>query len=60
MVKPNVVIKPDDDADVKDEGNIGESEDRCGKQQVTRRPRRKAAEKADLKIKHCHRKFWIY
>ena len=27
VIKPNVVIKPDDDANVKDEGNIGESED---------------------------------
>ena len=55
VVKPNVVIKPDGNADVKDEGNIGESEDRCDEQQVTtRRPRRKATEKADLKIKHCH------
>ena len=45
VVKPNVVIKPDDDADLNNEGNIGESEDRCDKQQViTRRPRRKAAE----------------
>ena len=58
VVKPNVVTKPDDHADTKDEENIGESEDRCEEQQVTtRRPRRKAAEKADLKIKHCH---WIY
>ena len=55
VVKPNLVIKPDDDADVKDERNIGESEDRCDEQQVTtRQPRREAAEKADLKIKHCH------
>ena len=55
VVKSNVVIKPDDDADVKDEGNIGESEDRCDEQLVTtRRPRRKAAEIADLKIKHYH------
>ena len=54
-MKPNVVTKPDDHADTKDDGNIRESEDRCEEQQVTtRRPRRKAAEKADLKIKHCH------
>ena len=30
VVKPNVVIKPDDDDDMKDERNIGESEDKCG------------------------------
>ena len=35
VVKPNVVIKPDDNADMKDKRNIGESEDRCGEQQVT-------------------------
>ena len=28
----NLVIKPNDDADMKDEGNMGESEDRCDKQ----------------------------
>ena len=34
---------------------IGDSEDRWEKQQVTtRQPRRKAAEKADSKIKNCH------
>ena len=55
VVKPNVVIKLDDDADVKNEGNIVESEDKCDEQQVTtRRPRRKTAEKADSNIKHCH------
>ena len=55
VLKNGNVVKPNDDADVKDEGNLGESEDRCDEQQVTtRRPRRKAAEKADLKIKHCH------
>ena len=55
VVKPNVVIKPDGYANVKDEVKIGEGEDRCDEQEVTtRRPRRKAAEKADLKIKHCH------
>ena len=38
VVKPNVVTKPDDNGGA-----------------VTTRPlRRKAAEKADLKIKHCH------
>ena len=38
MVKPNVVTKTDDNGGV-----------------VTTRPlRRKAAEKADLKKKHCH------
>ena len=53
--KANVVIKPDDDTDMKDKENIGESEDRCdGQQMTTRRSRKKAAEEADLKIKHCH------
>ena len=42
VVKLNVVIKPDGYADVRDEGNIGEGEDRCDEQQVaTSRPRRK-------------------
>ena len=55
VVKPNVVIGPDDGADMKKEGNIGGSEDICDKQQVTAsRPRREEAEEADLKIKHCH------
>ena len=58
VVKPNIVTKPDDDVDMKEERNIGESEDRCEEQQVTtRRPRRHATEKVNLKIKHCHRKF---
>ena len=37
VVKPNVVIKPDGDVDVKDRRNIGESEDRYDEQQVTTR-----------------------
>ena len=46
---------------MKVEENIGESEDKCDEWQLTaRRLRKKAAEKADLKIKHCHWKFWIY
>ena len=35
VVKPNAVIKPDGDADMKDEGNIGEIEDRCDGKQMT-------------------------
>ena len=54
VAKPNVVIKLDDDTDMKNKGNIGESEDKCEEQQVTRRPRKKSAEEADLKIKRCH------
>ena len=55
VVKPNVVIEPDGSVDMKKEGNIGEREDICDKQQVTAsRPRREAAEEADLEIKHCH------
>ena len=55
MAKPNIVTKPDDNADMKDEGNIGGSDNRYEEQQMTtRRPKRKAAEKANLKKKHCH------
>ena len=54
VVKPSVVTKLNDDADMKDEGNIEESEDRCEEQQETRRLRRREAEKADLKIKQYH------
>ena len=42
MVKPNVVIEPDEGADMKKEGNIGESEDICDNsrfQQVDREER---------------------
>ena len=60
VVKPSVVTKLNDSADMKDEGNTEESEDRCEEQQVTRRPRRREAEKEDLKIKQYHWKFWIY
>ena len=55
VVKSNLVIKPDDDVDLKDEGNIAKSENRCDEQQATtRQQRRKEAENADLKLKHCH------
>ena len=54
VVKPSVVTKLNDDADMRDEGNIEESEDRCEEQQETRRPRRREAENADLKIKQYH------
>ena len=53
-MKPSVVTKLNDSADMKDEGNTEESEDRCEEQQVTRRPRRREAEKEDLKIKQYH------
>ena len=40
---------------MKDEGNTGESDNRYEEQQMTtRRPKRKAVEKADLKKKHYH------
>ena len=35
VVKPNAVIKPDGDADMKDEGNMGEIKDRCDGKQMT-------------------------
>ena len=34
-VKPNVVIKADNKADMKDVGNMRENKDRCDKQQTT-------------------------
>ena len=34
-VKPNVVIKADNKADMKDLGNMRENKDRCDKQQTT-------------------------
>ena len=46
---------------IKDERKIGESEDGCDLQQVTTRwPRRKTVEEVDLKIKHCHWKFYRF
>ena len=54
MLKPSVITKLNDDADMRDEGNIEESEDKCEEQQETRRPRRREPEKADLKIKQYH------
>lgn len=55
VVKPIVkAIVVDDSINVESERKIGESEDTKGEQQISRRqPRRKAAELADLKIKHC-------
>ena len=34
-VKPNLVIKPDNKADMKDVGNMRENKDRCERQQTT-------------------------